>query len=68
MAAMRAGFGNRPAVASPARGDVRELTSCGAVERQRPTREILRENLVSERLQGLPPSAFGEQGDAGLPP
>jgi len=58
------GFGNRLPGAMPARGDVCGLTSRGAVEGQYATRQILRENQVYNRLQGLPPPALGQQGDA----
>src|SRR5271165_5577612 len=60
----RVGFGNWPPGATPARGDVRELTSGGAVEGQYATRQILRENQAYNRFQGLPPPALGQQGDA----
>jgi hypothetical protein len=55
----RVGFGDWPPGATPARSDVRELTSCSAVEGQYATREILGENQVYHRLQGQPPPAFG---------
>jgi hypothetical protein len=60
----RVGFRNRPPGTTPARGDVRELTSRGAVEGQYSTRQILGENQVYNRPQGLSPPAFGQQGDA----
>jgi hypothetical protein len=58
------GFGNRLPGATPARGDVCQLTSRGAVEGQYATRQILRENQSANRRQGLPPPALGQQGDA----
>jgi hypothetical protein len=60
----RVAFGNRLPGATPARGDVCELTNRGAVEGQYATRQILRENQVYNRRQGLPPPALGQQGDA----
>jgi hypothetical protein len=60
----RVGFGNWPPGPTPARSDVRELTSCGAVGGQHAIRKTLRENQVYNRLQGLPPPAFRQQGNA----
>ena len=56
----RVGFGNRLPGATPARGDVCELTNRGAVEGQYATRQILRENQVYNRRQGPPPPALGQ--------
>jgi len=58
------GFGDRPPGATPARGDVCKLTSGGTVEGQYSARQILRENQVDNRLQGLPACAFRQQGNA----
>ena len=65
MAAMRASASE---IGRPARRRLaamsRELTSRGAVEGQYATGKILRKNQVYHRLQGLPPPAFRQQGDA----
>jgi len=58
----RVGFGDRPSGAAPARADFCEFTSGGTVEGQYSACQILRENQIDNRRQGLPACAFRPQG------